>query len=143
MSKEFKKTIAFDFDGVIHQYRKGWQNGEIYDCIIDGWVDSVREFHNKGYNVIILTTRSKRQVYKFLWEKYHSYEAMKPEPAKTDDFFSSGFAFRVMPFYEKFFNAKRDHKDYKGKTVGICNHKAVFHVLIDDRTIRRGNRRCK
>ena len=27
------KTIAFDFDGVIHRFSKGWQDGRIYDDI--------------------------------------------------------------------------------------------------------------
>jgi hypothetical protein len=131
---KYKKTIAFDFDGVIHRYSKGWQDGKIYDDVLDGWVELVKSLHKENFNVIILTTRNKRQVFKFLWDKYHMYFAMKPN-ANTDDDFSSDFAFRVMPFYEKFFNSKKDHKDYKNKTVGICNHKAVFDVLIDDRAI--------
>jgi len=31
-----KNTIAVDFDGVIHQYSKGWEDGSIYDKPVKG-----------------------------------------------------------------------------------------------------------
>lgn len=126
-------TVAFDFDGVIHKYSKGWQDGSIYDEISIDWVKVVNHLLDEKHNVFILTTRPKRQIYKHFYNMFHSYCAMTG--GKTDDEFSSGFAFRVMPFWERFFNNKKDHKDFKGKTIGICNHKAVFDVLIDDRVI--------
>lgn len=39
MSKPRSMTIALDFDGVVHAYRKGWQGGEIYDDVTPGFFD--------------------------------------------------------------------------------------------------------
>lgn len=39
-------TISIDFDGVIHQYSKGWQNGEIYDPPIRGAARFIYDFDN-------------------------------------------------------------------------------------------------
>ena len=47
-----KKTICFDFDGVIHKYSGGWRNGEIYDEPIDGVRDFINNIKDKYYIVI-------------------------------------------------------------------------------------------
>jgi ribonucleotide monophosphatase NagD (HAD superfamily) len=49
-------TIAVDFDGVIHRYGKGWNDGTIYDEPMPGAREALARIHRR-YNVVILTTR--------------------------------------------------------------------------------------
>ena len=57
MSSGQKKTIAIDFDGVIHSYSLGWQNGSIYDLPVFGSQTSIKKLRNKGYRIVIFTAR--------------------------------------------------------------------------------------
>lgn len=52
-----QKIVAVDFDGVIHRYSKGWVDGSIYDVPIKGSKEQMRRLVEKGYKIIIFTTR--------------------------------------------------------------------------------------
>ena len=57
MDKPMPKTIAIDFDGVIHTYNKGWQGGAIYGAPCSGVKDAMKMLVDAGYRVVIMTTR--------------------------------------------------------------------------------------
>lgn len=53
-----RKTIVFDFDGVIHKYSKGWQDGSIYDEPVEGIKDLINELH-ETYDIFVISTRAR------------------------------------------------------------------------------------
>lgn len=56
LKENMKKTIAVDFDGVIHSYERGWDDGSIYGTPITG----AKEFLNllkKEFEIVIFTSR--------------------------------------------------------------------------------------
>lgn len=58
-------TIALDFDGVIHRYSRGWQDGTIYDGPMDGAIEGVRSVMELDA-VFIFTARPPEQVARWL-----------------------------------------------------------------------------
>jgi hypothetical protein len=61
-------TVAVDFDGVIHKYSRGWQDGSIYDEPVDGAFSALRVLMRE-YAVFIFTTRNPMQVAEWLMNK--------------------------------------------------------------------------
>jgi ribonucleotide monophosphatase NagD (HAD superfamily) len=56
---QFKeKTIAVDFDGVIHKYSKGFQGlDNVYDPPMPGAFEALTELKDMGYRLIIVSSR--------------------------------------------------------------------------------------
>lgn len=58
-SKENKKQIAIDFDGVIHKNSLGFHDGTVYDEPVDGSLDAVKSLVDSGFDVVVYTCKAK------------------------------------------------------------------------------------
>lgn len=69
------KTLAIDFDGVIHLYSKGWRDGHIYDPPVEGAIGSMKKLQHAGFNLIIFTARADLKAVKEWMMDWWSTEA--------------------------------------------------------------------
>lgn len=125
-----QKTIAIDFDGVIHKYSKGWHDGSCYDEPVEGCFKAIKELMDLHYSVYILSTRSPRQIKRWLkqwaYESEYVHVGLGGDP---EDFCYPKYGFTVerIPFYKKFWN--------KYNVLGITRRKLPAIAYIDDRAI--------
>lgn len=66
-----RKTIALDFDGVIHTYWHGWHDGSIYDEPVPGALEALKYLLARYY-VFIFTAREVSQVAS--WLRAHGFQ---------------------------------------------------------------------
>lgn len=53
-----KKTVVFDFDGVIHSYKSGWKGDSVIpDPPVDGIEKALKEISEAGYEIVIVSAR--------------------------------------------------------------------------------------
>jgi hypothetical protein len=123
------KTLAVDFDGVIHKYRNGWADGSIYDEPFEGAEEFLREKLSSGeWAVFIHSTRNPRQIRNWLIKKMpNTFGAMAVDCGQLwcgQD----GFEVKIIPFWTKFWN--------RNDAIGISRRKLPAIAYIDDRAIR-------
>lgn len=51
------RTIAVDFDGVIHDYQDGFKDGSLYGDPMPGAQDTLKRLVEEGYKIVIFTVR--------------------------------------------------------------------------------------
>ena len=65
MSKEYDSLqehenhyqIAIDFDGVVYKNSKGYHDGTLYDEPIEGALEAIKSFSDKGYTIVSITSK--------------------------------------------------------------------------------------
>jgi len=86
---EYRPRILVDFDGVIHAYSRGWDDGTAYDGPMSGAFFALAELDNAGYEVVVFSTRDAQQIVD--WLDYHGFppyrvtNVKEPAVAQIDD----------------------------------------------------------
>jgi hypothetical protein len=106
-----KPTICLDFDGVIHSYEKGWQDGTIYGEVTPGFFEWAEEAR-KHFKLVIHSSRSKQEAG------------------------SVAIAMWLHEQRNKWIAAGGQHNEADSLEIEIASEKPAAWLTIDDRCIR-------
>ena len=102
----YKPTLCLDFDGVIHSYERGWQDGVIYGSLTPGFIAWALKAH-QHFQLVIYSSRS-------------------ADPAPMVDWLRAQLADRSMPW----------EIDRFMQMFTFANQKPAAFLTIDDRAIK-------
>jgi hypothetical protein len=80
------RTIALDFDGVLHSYMKGWQGADVLEPPTPGARDFVATLRAAGYEVVVTSTRAatpEGRVAMLAWLQDHGFPQMEVTDRKV------------------------------------------------------------
>ena len=109
-----KKTIVFDFDGVIHLNYKGYKDGSIYGIMNWKLLDYIEELM-ENYYIVISSNRPAQQIVDYMNNLGESIAPLK---------------------FEVFHKTNENLYWKKDNVIGVTNEKAIGILYIDDRGYR-------
>lgn len=116
-----KKTIAIDFDGVIHSYERGWDDGSIYGDFKPGAMEALLHLLSR-YPTFVHTARNPRQVARWIEQKSgHYIDCLTQMHPPIPSWWILGKRFKFW--------------DQKGLLL-VTNRKLPAVVYIDDRALQ-------
>lgn len=110
--QQAEKSIAIDFDGVIHAYSRGWFTKDIYDPPVLGAYQAIKTL-SAAYGVFIFSARSSREILPWCRTQFPDLRFQIIGPKVT------------------YWNRKR--------VIGITNRKLPALAYVDDRGVRFTN----
>lgn len=107
-----ERSIALDFDGVIHSYSLGWHTKDIYDPPMPG-AHRAMKLLSEAYGVFILTARPAEEVIAWCRTEF------------------ADMKFELIPDHVRYW-------DTRG-VIGVTNRKLPALAYVDDRAVRFTN----